>query len=87
MTATVIRKRSQSLYNKAMIINADRLKALWPWLAQARYAGLAAAVIFIALWTCVTVVSLHIYEIEPVVRWTGLVLQMLGLGTVYLGHS
>jgi len=32
-----------------MIINADRLKALYPWLVQGRYIGLATAIIFGAL--------------------------------------
>lgn len=65
-----------------MPINASRLKAVWPWLAEARYAGLSAVVICVAL-----VISLRPHTAEPVIRLTGLVLQLLGIGTVIWGIS
>jgi hypothetical protein len=65
-----------------MPINASRLKAVWPWLVEARYAWLAAAVICVAL-----VISLRPHTTEPVIRRTGLVLQLLGIGTVIWGIS
>jgi hypothetical protein len=65
-----------------MPINASRLKAVWPWLVEARHASLAAAVICVAL-----VISLRPHTTEPVIRLTGLVLQLLGIGTVIWGIS
>lgn len=65
-----------------MPVSTYRLRALWPWLAEARYAWLALGVIFIAL-----VVSLRVCTSEPVIRLTGLVLQVLGIGTVIWGIS
>jgi hypothetical protein len=44
-----------------MSINASRLKAVWPWLAEARYAWLSAGVICVAL-----VISLRPHTTEPV---------------------
>ena len=65
-----------------MIINRFRLKALWPWLVEARHAWLAATVICVAL-----VVALRPHTAEPVIRLTGLCLQLLGIGTVIWGIS
>jgi hypothetical protein len=65
-----------------MPIKASRLKAVWLWLAEARYTWLSLAVIAIAL-----VISLRPHTSEPVIRLTGLVLQLLGIGTVIWGIS
>ncbi len=65
-----------------MQININRLKAIWPWLKEAQFAWLTLGVIGIAL-----VVSLRPHTLEPVIRWTGLVLQLLGIGTVAWGIS
>ncbi|MGD0233387.1 MAG: hypothetical protein ABSC55_02500 [Syntrophorhabdales bacterium] len=65
-----------------MPINAFRLKTLWPWLVEARYAWLSLAVISLAL-----VVSLRPHTTEPVIRLTGLALQLVGIGTVMWGIS
>jgi len=65
-----------------MPINASRFKAVWPWLTEARYGWLCAAFIGVAL-----VVSLRPHTTEPVIRLTGLVLQVLGIGTVIWGIS
>lgn len=60
----------------------SRMRALWPWLTEARYAWLAAGVILVAL-----VISLRPHTPEPVIRLTGLFLQVLGIGTVIWGIS
>lgn len=60
----------------------SRLKSIWPWLVEARYAWLSAAVIIIALG-----ISFRPHTTEPVIRLTGLVLQLLGIGTVIWGIS
>jgi hypothetical protein len=65
-----------------MPINASRFKAIWPWLAEVRYAWYSMAVIGVAL-----IISLLLYPTEPVIRLTGLVLQLLGIGTVIWGIS
>lgn len=65
-----------------MLISTSRIRALWPWLAEARYAWLAAGVILVAL-----VISLRPHTPEPVIRLTGLALQVLGIGTVIWGIS
>lgn len=65
-----------------MPIKASRLKAIWPWLVEARYAFLSLIVIGVAL-----VISLRPHTTEPVIRMTGLVLQILGIGTVIWGIS
>ena len=59
-----------------------RLKALGPWLAEMWHVWLALAVTGIAL-----AVSLRPPVQEPTVRLTGLVLQVLGIGTVAWGIS
>jgi hypothetical protein len=65
-----------------MPVSMSRIRALWPWLTEARYAWFALGVIFVAL-----VVSLRPHTPEPVIRLTGLVLQVLGIGTVIWGIS
>ena len=65
-----------------MPTNASRLKAVWPWLVEARHAWLAGAVICAAL-----VISFRPHTTESVIRLTGLVLQLLGIGTVIWGIS
>jgi hypothetical protein len=63
-------------------LNYSRLKALWPWLVEAKYAWLSIAVNAIAL-----AVSLRPGTGEPLIRLTGLVLQLFGISTVILGIS
>lgn len=65
-----------------MPINISRIKAIWPWLVEARYAWLSAGVILVAL-----IISLRPNTPEPVIRLTGLVLQILGIATVIWGIS
>lgn len=65
-----------------MPISISRLKNLWPWLVEARYAWLSAGVILAAL-----IVSLRPNTPEPVIRLTGLVLQVLGIATIIWGIS
>lgn len=62
--------------------STSRIKALWSWLVEARFAWLALGVITIAL-----AVSLRPHTPESVIRLTGLVLQVLGIGTVIWGIS
>ena len=63
-------------------MNIARVKALLPWLAEARYVWLALAVSIAAL-----VIALRPGTTEPVIRLTGLALQILGIGTVAWGIS
>lgn len=65
-----------------MFVSTSRMKALWPWLVEARYAWLALGVILVAL-----AISLRPHTPEPVIRLTGLFLQLLGIGTVIWGIS
>lgn len=65
-----------------MPINMPRIRALWPWLVEARYAWLAIGLILVAL-----AISLRPHTSELVIRLTGLVLQVLGIGTVIWGIS
>jgi len=65
-----------------MSISISRLKSVWPWLGEARYAWLTISVIFASL-----LISLRPHTTEPVIRLTGLVLQLLGIGTVIWGIS
>lgn len=65
-----------------MPINPSRFKAIWPWLAEARYVWLSTAVICVAL-----IISLRPHTTEPVIRLTGLLLQLLGIGSVIWGIS
>ena len=65
-----------------MVITLSRIKAVWPWLAEARHAWLPVAIIVVAL-----VVSLRPHTGEPVIRLTGLFLQLMGIATVIWGIS
>lgn len=70
------------IIKKTMPICTSRLKAVWPWLVEARHVWLCTAVICVALF-----ISLRPHTPEPVIRLTGLVLQLLGIGTVIWGIS
>lgn len=70
-----------------MPINMSRIKAIWPWLAEVKYAWLALTVVIIALAVCYLMICLGPYTSEPVIRTTGLVLQLLGVATVIWGIS
>lgn len=59
-----------------------QLKAVLPWLAEARYVWLSLAVNIFAL-----AIAIRPGTSEPVIRLTGLVLQVLGIGTVIWGIS
>lgn len=59
-----------------------QLRALRSWLAGARHAWLAGSVVAIAL-----VIALRPGAPEPVIRLTGLLLQLLGICTVAWGIS
>ena len=63
-------------------MNTARIKALLSWLAEARYVWLALAVSIGAL-----VIALRPGTTEPLIRLTGLALQILGIGTVAWGIS
>lgn len=65
-----------------MPFSVSRIKQLWPWLVEARFAWLTLGVIGAAL-----IVSLRPHTSESVIRLTGLVLQLLGIGTVIWGIS
>ena len=65
-----------------MPINASRFKAFWSWLVEARYVWVSIVVIGVAL-----VISLRPHTTEPVIRLTGLSLQLLGISTVIWGIS
>jgi len=60
----------------------SQIKQLWLWLVEARFAWLALGVIAAAL-----IVALRPHTPEPVIRLTGLVLQLLGIGTLIWGIS
>lgn len=59
-----------------------RLRALGPWLSEARHVWLALAVNVAAL-----AIAFRSGTSEPVIRLTGLALQVLGIGTVIWGIS
>jgi hypothetical protein len=63
-------------------VNITRVKALLPWLAEARYVWLALLVSIAAL-----VIALRPGTTEPFIRLTGLALQIMGIGTVAWGIS
>lgn len=65
-----------------MVVIFSRLKAVCAWLAEAWHVWLAVVVIGLAL-----VVSLRPNTTEPVIRLTGLGLQLLGIATVIWGIS
>ena len=59
-----------------------RLKSIGRWLAEPRHAWLSLSIIGLAL-----VIALGPFASEPVIRLTGLVLQLMGIGTVAWGIS
>jgi len=65
-----------------MPFDSSRIKTIWPWLLEIRYAWLSVIVIFGAL-----AISLRPHTTEPVIRITGLILQLLGVCTVIWGIS
>lgn len=65
-----------------IVISLARLKAICPWLREPRHAWLSLSVIAFAL-----VISFGPFASEPVIRLTGLALQILGIGTVAWGIS
>jgi hypothetical protein len=62
-------------------MNYSRIRAIGPWLAEAWHVGVAVAVIAIALAVAASVPT------EPVIRITGLVLQLFGISSVIWGIS
>lgn len=60
----------------------SRYKALGPWLAEAKYFWFALAVNLLALTAC-----LRPGTTEPIIRLTGLFLQLAGISTVVWGIS
>lgn len=65
-----------------MFVKILRLKSVWPWLVEKRYMWLSMAVICVAL-----VISLRPHTNEPIIRYTGLLLQLFGILTVIWGIS
>jgi len=63
-------------------VNLSRFKALVPWLAEKKYVWLSLGTNAIAL-----IVALHPGATEPLIRLTGLTLQVLGIATVIWGIS
>ena len=61
-------------------MNTDRIRALGPWLAEGRYVWIAVGSTAMALLVC-----LRPGSTEPLIRWAGLVLQLLGVSTVVWG--
>jgi hypothetical protein len=62
------------------MLNFSRYKTVGPWFAEAKYFWLALAVNLLALVAC-----LQAGTAEPKIRLTGLLLQLLGIGTVIWG--
>jgi hypothetical protein len=65
-----------------MSISVYQVKRLWPWLVEARFLWLALGLIVTAL-----VVALRPNTPEPVIRITGLILQLFGIYTIIWGIS
>lgn len=63
-------------------MSINSMRALRLWLAEARYTWISIGVILLAL-----VISLRPNTPEHIIRLTGLVLQVLGIGTVIWGIS
>ena len=63
-----------------MPITTFRIRALWSWILEARYAGIVIIGVLAAL-----AFSLQAKTTEPVIRMVGLALQLLGIGTVGWG--
>ncbi len=65
-----------------MFFSLSRIKAIGPWLHEARHAFMCAAVIIVSLY-----IALRPHTGEPTIRLTGLALQILGILTVAWGIS
>ena len=63
-------------------MNIERIRPLGPWLAEGKYVWIAVGFTAVALLIC-----LRPGSGEPLIRWTGLVLQLLGVATVVWGIS
>lgn len=61
-------------------MNYDRIRALPPWLAEGKYVWIALGSSVIAIF-----VALRPGSTEPLIRLTGLALQVLGIATVVWG--
>ena len=70
-----------------MVITFSRLKTVRAWLAEAWPLWLAVVVIGLALFVSALLVSMRPNTAEPVIRLTGLFLQILGIATVIWGIS
>lgn len=64
------------------MFSTARVKVIGPWLWEMKYLWLALGVNFVAL-----AIALRPHTSEPVIRLTGLGLQILGIGTVAWGIS
>jgi len=63
-------------------VDRSRLKAVWPWLVEGKFVWLSLLVNAIAL-----LIAIRPGAGEPLIRLTGLLLQILGIGTVIWGIS
>lgn len=63
-------------------VDLARIKAVWPWLAEAKHVWLSLLIIVLAL-----LVAIRPGASEPLIRLTGLILQLFGIGTVIWGIS
>ena len=61
-------------------MSAERFRSLVPWLAEGKHVWLAGGISAVAL-----ALALRPGASEPLIRWTGLVLELLGIGTVVWG--
>ena len=61
-------------------MSAERIRSLVRWLAEGKYVWLAGGISAVAL-----ALALRPGSSEPLIRWTGLVLELLGIGTVVWG--
>ena len=63
-------------------VSLARFKRIGPWLAEPRHGWLSMSIIALAL-----VIAFGPFSSEPIIRLTGLVLQLMGIGTVAWGIS
>ena len=61
-------------------MSAERFRSLVRWLTEGKYIWLAGGISAVAL-----ALALRPGSSEPLIRWTGLVLELLGIGTVVWG--
>lgn len=61
-------------------MNVARFRSLFPWLAEGKFVWLACGISAVALG-----LALRPGSSEPLIRWTGLVLELLGIATVVWG--